>query len=147
MQLVRYDAACRALAECKSVDDAKDIADKATAMLAYARQAKSPDLELMASFIRIRAKRQIGILSKGLETSKGGANPEATLPEGGTSKTEALKAAGISKSEAHRCVQGSQQQQCDADGCSYWRGARHENPPPSNLLRLSLVLHAPDHRF
>jgi N6-adenosine-specific RNA methylase IME4 len=105
MQLVRYDAACRALAECKSVDDAKDIADKATAMLAYARQAKSPDLELMASFIRIRAKRQIGILSKELETAPSGpGRGNKSLPDSGKPfKAEALKAAGISTSEAHRC--------------------------------------------
>lgn len=60
--LVRYDAACRALAECKHVDEAKDIRDKAEAMRAYARQAKNKDLESDAWEIRTRAERRLGEL-------------------------------------------------------------------------------------
>ena len=33
----------------------------------------------------------IGEISRELDTSKGGSNPEATLPSGGKSKTETLK--------------------------------------------------------
>lgn len=53
----------------------------------------------------LQARRRIGELSAGLGTSKGGANPAATLPTGGTSKTEALKSAGLTRTEAHCCEQ------------------------------------------
>jgi N6-adenosine-specific RNA methylase IME4 len=60
--LVRYDAACKALADATAVDEAKKIRDVAEAMRAYARQAKNKQLEADAWEIRIRAERRIGEL-------------------------------------------------------------------------------------
>lgn len=103
MELIRYDAACRALAECKAVDEVKDWSDKAQALQAYAKQAKDPELERMAAEIRLRAKRRVGEISLELEKAQG-ARTDKHLPDYGKKlKSAALKAAGISKSEAHRC--------------------------------------------
>lgn len=59
-ELVRYDAMCQAIAAAHSIDEAKDIRDKAVAIEAYARQANNRQNELWASEIRIRAERRCG---------------------------------------------------------------------------------------
>jgi hypothetical protein len=60
--LVRYEAACKALADAKSVDEAKRIRDVADAMRAYAKQARNRQLEIDAAEIRMRAERRVGEL-------------------------------------------------------------------------------------
>jgi N6-adenosine-specific RNA methylase IME4 len=58
--LLRYDEACRAIAEVRRVDEALDLRSKADAVRAYARQAKNRELECDAAEIRFRAERRLG---------------------------------------------------------------------------------------
>ena len=58
--LIKYDAACRAIAAARTADEAKGIRDRAEAMRAYARQARNKQLEVDAAEIRIRAERRLG---------------------------------------------------------------------------------------
>jgi hypothetical protein len=60
--LVRYEAMCRAIAECHKVDEVKDLRDKAKALEVYAQQAQNLEAERKACEIRIRAERRAGEL-------------------------------------------------------------------------------------
>jgi N6-adenosine-specific RNA methylase IME4 len=58
--LVKYEAACRALAEAKSADEVKNIHNVARQMAAAARIAKNRTLEADAYELRVRAERTLG---------------------------------------------------------------------------------------
>lgn len=59
-EIIPYDQARIMLAEAKSVDDVKDIMDKAAAMAEYHRRASDRTLELDAVEIRMFAERRLG---------------------------------------------------------------------------------------
>ena len=62
VQLVRYDAAKKALAAASRVDEAKNIRDRAEAVRVYAQQARDYDLQNRAATIRLLAERRAGQL-------------------------------------------------------------------------------------
>lgn len=77
-QLVKYEAACRAIAECVEIDEVKSWADKAAAMQAYQRMAGDKTMEVNAAEIRIRAERRLGELISA-QKADGGLNQGARM--------------------------------------------------------------------
>lgn len=110
-QLVRYDAMVSAIAECHSVDEVKEIHDKALAIDLYARQSKNTDAERKAADIRLRAERRCGDLLRELERAtpaERANNANATMgrsSDGATNVSEyaaTLERVGLSRQTAHR---------------------------------------------
>jgi len=105
-QLLKYDAACHALAEAARLDEVKDIKDKMEAIEHYARQARNQELEANAWVIRKRAEDRLGEMSLQLERAhKFGPGIDVQLPACGKSKKDVLAELGISTSAAQRYEQ------------------------------------------
>lgn len=94
-----YRAAQVALANCVSIDECQEWANKAQALASYARQADDDTLEKQAMRIRSRAIRRCGELLKDY-TSAGGRPPEtadATVMSFPASQKQAAEEAGMSE--------------------------------------------------
>ncbi|PWJ88408.1 N6-adenosine-specific RNA methylase IME4 [Mesorhizobium loti] len=103
--LVRYDAACMALASAKSIDEVKDFHDKAEAMRAYARQAKNHQMEVDAAEIRIRAERRLGELIVAQKTTIGlnpGGRPKTSASRGQVPEQPTLSDVGVDRKMSAR---------------------------------------------
>jgi N6-adenosine-specific RNA methylase IME4 len=59
-----YENAYRAVAACKTIDEAKEILDRAVAWTTYARRAKNREMEADAVAIRLRATRMLDKLRR-----------------------------------------------------------------------------------
>lgn len=99
--LTKYDAARNALQVASSVDEVKDIRDKAEAMAAYARQAKDTAMVEWATEIKVRAERRAGQMLAEMPKAK------ARFTDGNTmlpSRNDAptLETIGITKNESSR---------------------------------------------
>jgi hypothetical protein len=78
--LVKYELACRAIAEAVRVDEIMQIRDQAEMMRAAARIAKNRELEIHAVELRMRGERRLGELIKAQKETIGlhpGGRPSA----------------------------------------------------------------------
>jgi hypothetical protein len=92
--LTRYDNARKALAAACRVDEVKKIHDKATALLAYARQAGDLTLQNQAAEIRILSERRAGQLLIDMEKNPG-AKGIGRTPKGSTQKRRYPRATAL----------------------------------------------------
>src|SRR3990167_3975386 len=119
--LVRYDAARMALEAASSVDEVKDIRDKAQAMAAYARQAKDTALVEWATEIKVRAERRAGELLRDMaekgERDPGGrgrieSRPATQLADLGVSRDQSArwqKLASVPEQQFEEAVQAAKE--------------------------------------
>lgn len=114
-QLIRYEAARHALAECKALDEVKEWVDRAAAMQAYGRMANDKGMEVDAAEIRIRAERRLGEmialqksehgLNKGTQGQLAGKSADGLLAlvgNEGQKSTPKLADVGISYDQSSR---------------------------------------------
>jgi N6-adenosine-specific RNA methylase IME4 len=103
--LVKYEAACRAIAAAKDVDEVKQIRDASIAMKAYARQAKNHTMEADAIEIRMRATRRMDQMRRDQKATVGLAKGGTPYKSTGLAKSPVekptLAEAGIDKNLAH----------------------------------------------
>jgi hypothetical protein len=95
--LTQYGIACRALAAARTIDEVKNVRNKAEALRAYALQAKNRELEIDAAEIRIRAERRLGELQAEQPKNRGtrGQLVGPSKIAAPTDKTPTLKELGI----------------------------------------------------
>jgi hypothetical protein len=97
--LANYNAAKRALSLAVTIDEVKDIHDKAVALRTYAMQAKDRELIDRATEIRLRAERRAGELLKDMAQAGKRAVRKNMKSQPATSKLSDLN---LNKSQSSR---------------------------------------------
>lgn len=99
-----YEAAKTALAECLSIDECKDWADKAAALASYAKQANDEEMMRQATRIRDRAIRRCGELLKQVDGRGGDTGKSVDDRTFAQTQRNAADAAGMSKHQQVQAV-------------------------------------------
>jgi hypothetical protein len=101
IRLVKYEAARHALQVARSVDEVKNVRDKAQAAALYARQANDTELIDIASEIKLRAERRAGEMLKEMREQDARQKPGGGYQtSNATMFAPALKDLGISRDES-----------------------------------------------
>jgi len=104
-ELMMLSEASHALASLRTIDEAKDLRDKAEAVKAYARKARlGKQIFLDASVIKVQAERRLGEMLRDtpLADSVPGNQHTGTLPVSGNGQSPTLDSLGITKSDSSR---------------------------------------------
>jgi|GEM_PF-1161018 len=142
-ELALYEKARTALSAAHSVDEVKDIRDKAEAMAAYARQAKDKDMILWVTEIKVRAERRAGQMLAEMPKATGGkpyqnhtghtiVPVEKTLAELGITKNESSrwqKLSGVSDEKFEHAVAAAKEVAGEVTTAAMMRVARPEPEP------------------
>ena len=134
--LIKFDEALHAIEQARSIDEVKQIRDKAEAARVYAKQAlASIRAQNMLAEIKIRAERKAGQLLKEMEKAgqrktRGGdraKSHDATLP--------ALEDIGISKTQSSRWQKEAELPEADFKGLVAEKNARREPLTSASVRR------------
>ncbi len=103
-ELVVLTEASQAIASVRTIDEAKDLRDKAEAVKAYARKAKlGREILVQASVVRARAERRLGEILKEIELASGSPGNQYTGPKDTSDGTgHTLESLGLSKNDSSR---------------------------------------------
>lgn len=105
-EIVLYDQMRTAIAKCESIDEVKEIRNKAHAIEVYAAQAQNYEAESQAIKIRLRAERRCGELlkeqpkAKGAAGNPGGQGAKIVRSDDTTAQIPTLADLGISKQQS-----------------------------------------------
>ena len=106
-ELILLSQASRALEQARTVDEVKDLRDKAEAVKAYARKAKlGHEIVVEASLIKVSAERKLGEMLRETELADSApGNQHTGKKEANLDDRPTLSGLGISKSDSSRLQQ------------------------------------------
>lgn len=124
-----YENAKVALAECQRIDECKDWADKAAALMSYTRQADDDTLFNMAKRIQMRAVRRMGELLKEFDARGAHRKTDGTVSSSQPSQSQAAADAGISERQQVTAVRIANVPDADFDAA-----VESDKPPTITAL-------------